>query len=608
MARCARDKRPEPAADAPRHRVPLLPRLLRRARGAGRRRHAGQRRPRAARLHQPPGRPVPAHPPGLRLGQRLAAAVAGRPDAELQGPPGRVRRQGRPPVRRGGARPARDPGPDHRGRAGGVRDLRGRRATATRPTTSSARSRPRPRCRSTSSPATATCSSSSTTSATSASSTSPAASATTSGSPTRSSSRSTASCPAVRRLRRHARRRLRRAARRPGRRREDGASLLLKYGDLRGIIAAAEDPDSDMAPSPRKKILAADRLPRGRARRSSRSPATSTSAGSTPPCPSTPAQPADPRPPWPSSCNLGERRCTRLIDVLRRLSDVTPRRCRRPRRGAARGRRRARPSRSGAGAGGVGDLVGQVEDLLDPAHEVAGGQVARRRARRRGRRPRPSGTPPRRSRGRAGAGSQPVLALQRLHATGRAGPARRSPRGSRRPAPAGADVVGTPRLEDQRRQGGRQPGRSQAVPHARAQRLRGHQVELGVDPHQPLARGRSPSSPSRGSPSVVSTSQTRSNCRATVLVRCSIRRRSVRRLPVELEPALRPAGVVLAVGAVVARVLAELPRAAGRSRRRACAGLGPRGAGRRLGGGGAGRGCACAAPRPGRAASAGCGR
>jgi 5'-3' exonuclease len=32
------------------------------------------------------------------------------------------------------------------------------------------------------------------------------------------------------------------------------ASLLLSYGDLRGIIAAAADPASDMAPGPRKKI------------------------------------------------------------------------------------------------------------------------------------------------------------------------------------------------------------------------------------------------------------------------------------------------------------------------------------------------------------------
>src|SRR5262245_43258671 len=35
------------------------------------------------------------------------------------------------------------------------------------------------------------------------------------------------------------------------------SALLLKYGDLRGIIDAAHDPESDMAPSPRKKIVAA---------------------------------------------------------------------------------------------------------------------------------------------------------------------------------------------------------------------------------------------------------------------------------------------------------------------------------------------------------------
>ena len=33
------------------------------------------------------------------------------------------------------------------------------------------------------------------------------------------------------------------------------ASLLLKFGDLRGIVAAAEDPESEMSPGPRRKIL-----------------------------------------------------------------------------------------------------------------------------------------------------------------------------------------------------------------------------------------------------------------------------------------------------------------------------------------------------------------
>jgi 5'-3' exonuclease len=36
------------------------------------------------------------------------------------------------------------------------------------------------------------------------------------------------------------------------------SSLLLTYGDLRGIIDAAEDEDSGMAPGPRKKILTAE--------------------------------------------------------------------------------------------------------------------------------------------------------------------------------------------------------------------------------------------------------------------------------------------------------------------------------------------------------------
>jgi 5'-3' exonuclease len=39
------------------------------------------------------------------------------------------------------------------------------------------------------------------------------------------------------------------------------ASLLLKFGDLQGIIAAAADPDSEMSPGPRRRILdAADYL------------------------------------------------------------------------------------------------------------------------------------------------------------------------------------------------------------------------------------------------------------------------------------------------------------------------------------------------------------
>ena len=44
----------------------------------------------------------------------------------------------------------------------------------------------------------------------------------------------------------------------PGVGEKTASALLLKYGDLRGIVDAAHDPGSDMAPSPRKKILAAE--------------------------------------------------------------------------------------------------------------------------------------------------------------------------------------------------------------------------------------------------------------------------------------------------------------------------------------------------------------
>src|SRR3954463_7023637 len=47
----------------------------------------------------------------------------------------------------------------------------------------------------------------------------------------------------------------------PGIGEKTAASLLLKYGDLQGIVAAAADPDSGMSPGPRRRILdAADYL------------------------------------------------------------------------------------------------------------------------------------------------------------------------------------------------------------------------------------------------------------------------------------------------------------------------------------------------------------
>jgi len=47
----------------------------------------------------------------------------------------------------------------------------------------------------------------------------------------------------------------------PGIGEKTAASLLLKFGDLRGIVSAAADPDSDLSPSPRRRTLdAADYL------------------------------------------------------------------------------------------------------------------------------------------------------------------------------------------------------------------------------------------------------------------------------------------------------------------------------------------------------------
>jgi 5'-3' exonuclease len=47
----------------------------------------------------------------------------------------------------------------------------------------------------------------------------------------------------------------------PGIGEKTASSLLLKFGDLRGIIAAAADPESDLSPSPRRRLLdAADYL------------------------------------------------------------------------------------------------------------------------------------------------------------------------------------------------------------------------------------------------------------------------------------------------------------------------------------------------------------
>src|SRR5688572_29602226 len=53
------------ATDAPRHRQPVLSRVLRGAgHGEGAGRQPGERRPGTARLREPAGHPVPADPPG----------------------------------------------------------------------------------------------------------------------------------------------------------------------------------------------------------------------------------------------------------------------------------------------------------------------------------------------------------------------------------------------------------------------------------------------------------------------------------------------------------------------------------------------------------------
>ena len=175
------------------------------------------------------------------------------------------------PGRRGGARPARGAGAGDPRRARGLRDrgrrrrrLRGRRRDrhaghgrrdAGRhrhrgPRPVPARRRRRARC---------------------GSSTSPAASAGTSGSPTPSYGRSTAStagstptsrpcaatpptgCPGV-----------------DGVGEKTAATLLQRFGDIPGLLAAAADPDSEHRAGPAPQDLGRGRLPRGGAARSSR--------------------------------------------------------------------------------------------------------------------------------------------------------------------------------------------------------------------------------------------------------------------------------------------------------------------------------------------------
>ena len=98
MPPTSRPRRPTPPAPhwahgstraASGHRLAVLPRLLRGARHHARAgRGAGQRRARHARLRRAARDGAPSVADGGLLGQRLAAAVPGRADSDLQGAPG----------------------------------------------------------------------------------------------------------------------------------------------------------------------------------------------------------------------------------------------------------------------------------------------------------------------------------------------------------------------------------------------------------------------------------------------------------------------------------------------------------------------------------------
>ena len=286
-----------------------------------------------------------------------------------------------------------------------------------------------------------------------------------------------------------------------GHRREDRRRAARAYGDLDGILAAAHDRGQ------RPRHPARARSPRLRAttspsrRRWSRRPRLDAAAtGIDAALPLTPRDPERASPRSGSSWGLGGP-VTRLIGRAGPRGSTTRgvsrrRTCRPRHRGAALDAARGRVAQPPV-AGGVGDLAGQVEQLLHPAHEVAGGQVGLAAARRRGRRPRPSARRPRRSRSRARAGS-PAGARARA-ARGR--PTSRHRLGDRlaRPArwaAAAAGVVGraprrpAPRARPRARPA---PGR----PTRPAQALGGEQVEVGVDPHAAAARVAVTSSPSR---------------------------------------------------------------------------------------------------------------
>ena len=231
------------------------------------------------------------------------------------------------------------------------------------------------------------------------------------------------------------------------------------------------------------------------------------------------------------------------------------------------------PQRAGAEPGRVAqralprrvrDLVGQVEQLLHPPHEVAGRQLGpvQHVIELVALGPSPRGP----AEAEVGLAElvQVMVALQRLELRPQPDDAAEHvpdrTAGHRR----GGGVVGTAGLEDQCGQDGRKPGGVEPVPQTGAQRLRDHEVHLVVDAHQhpaafgdpalPRASGRVLLEVAQGGQHVADPVELAGD-RVRALLDPASQRAGV---PVELEPALGPAGMVLTVGAAVAGMLPQL--------------------------------------------------
>ena len=147
------------------------------------------------------------------------------------------------------------------------------------------------------------------------------------------------------------------------------ATLLQRFGDIEGIVAAADDPDSDLGPGPRGKIKAArDYLTVAPevvavARDLDLGSYDADAA----------RHPTRPRPGRGAQRALGARLPARprgdgdgRASVQRRVGHDAA---------AQRGDGVAGGAPQRGVSGGVDHLAGQVDQLLDPAHEVAGGEV-----------------------------------------------------------------------------------------------------------------------------------------------------------------------------------------------------------------------------------------